>query len=364
MNFARYNWIFGLLALPPLAVIILFALFTEPVTGDLTRLGGHLEEDFGWRDPQLGFSRSGFKLADNLDDYDRYYDVVVYGDSFSNDEQKGWQNVFNERTGLSIITISMAKLATEAFEPSGVDIEAIINSPQFQDHPPRYFIFETVERDAFPRLHEYASKPWTSDNTAAASVPRLTKLTSQITLPTQALKRHASPGAEAKIQESVNYLIKAINRLQGKSEKTVVFDLTRSDLFSSGRPDKLLVVKQDTEKDMSGNKVERAVRGLNAAKRLVEGNGKTHFLLLVFPDKLTVYAPYLKQPELDVPSYLPVLSEHYSFPRLDTAFHQELQKGVKDLYLPNDTHAGYLGHRVAVDKLIDFYLVSNNGLMQ
>ncbi len=365
-SFNRYNLTLAVFVLPFLVLIVMLAFLTEPVTGDLTRLGGYLEEDFGWQDPQQGFAHGAFKLADNLNEYDRYYDVVVFGDSFSDDEQKGWQNIFYERTGLSIITLSMAKLSTEAFSSSGVNLEAIINSPQFQAHPPRYFIFESVERDAFSRLHVYANQPWAS-NTQATTVTvesQPSTLTNQFTLPPRELRRVGSPGAEAKIQQSVNYLVKAMYRLLGKSEKTRVFDLTRSDLFSSGKPDHLLVVKQDTEKDMSGDAVERAVRGLNAVKRLVEQNGKTRFLVLLFPDKLTVYTPYLKHPELAVPSYLPALSARYPLPRLDIAFRQELKKGVKDLYLPDDTHAGYLGHRIAAEKLIEFYLMNNSGVTQ
>jgi hypothetical protein len=364
MNFTRYNRTFGLLVLPLLVVLIFITLFTEPVTGDLTRLGGYLEEDFGWRDPQQGFRESGFRLADSLDDYDRYYDVVVFGDSFSNDVEKGWQNVFYERTGLSIITLSMAKLATEAFEPSGVEIEAIINSPQFLAHPPRYFIFETVERDAFSRLHDFANKPWASDNQIAGIPVSQPIAFRQFSLPTQELRRRGAPGAEAKIQQAVNYLVKAASRLLGESEKTRVLDLTRSDLFSSGRAQQLLVVAEDMEKNSSADAVATAIRGMHAVQGLVEQNGKTRFLMLLFPDKLTTYTPYLKYSEQVVPSYLPALAAHYPIPRLDLIFQKELEHGAKDLYLPNDTHAGYLGHRLAADALVDFYLTGQNGRTQ
>ena len=56
MSHKKYN----LILLIPLgilfAVLISLAMWVEPIEGDLTRLGGFTENDFGWNDPQQQFS--------------------------------------------------------------------------------------------------------------------------------------------------------------------------------------------------------------------------------------------------------------------------------------------------------------------
>jgi hypothetical protein len=87
------------------AVFTALALWVQPIEGDLTRLGGFTENDFGWNEPQQQFSSALFKLTGEQK-YDRYYDVVVLGDSFSNANPRAqWQNYFVRATGLSLVTI-------------------------------------------------------------------------------------------------------------------------------------------------------------------------------------------------------------------------------------------------------------------
>ncbi len=83
MNIRLYNTIvistFCLLGV----VVVLLANWLDPVDGDLTRIGGYSENHFGWNDPQESFGENitQFQRAD--DSFDKAYDIVVYGDSFS-----------------------------------------------------------------------------------------------------------------------------------------------------------------------------------------------------------------------------------------------------------------------------------------
>lgn len=356
MGFGRYNKTLALIFAPPLIVIVIITLFAEPVTGDLTRLGGHFEEQFGWREPQQAVARSRFKLAQSLHDYDRYYDVVVLGDSFSADNDKGWQNWFYEQTGLTIISFTMAKPKGEASTSSGLDIESVVGSAQFKSHPPRYFIFESVERNVVSNLSLYASKALAGEHSieglgrASLTVPRT------VNLQRKSIERSNSLGAELRIQQAVNIVTKTFIRFFGRDEKTRIYDLNTNNLFSNRLSDRLLVLADDAKKELSKEGFNHAIDGLRAAQAYVERNRSTHFMVLLFPDKLSVYADYLKNSYDGIPSYLPLLSEKYQFPQLLPVYKKALENGVRDLYLPNDTHAGYFGHRLAAEVLINFYL--------
>ena len=108
---------------------------------------------------------------------------------------------------------------------------------------------------------------------------------------------------------------------------------------------------------------------LNAGCELIslqnsfQDNGQTHFVVMVAPDKLTAYAPYLTSPEY---KNLSRLNELYAIPGLNiidmiNPIRRSLQNGIKDLYAPNDTHWSSLGHRLASDTLIKY--LSENGIL-
>lgn len=155
MSHKKYN----LILLIPLGilftVIVFLAVWVEPLEGDLTRLGGFTENDFGWNEPQQQFSSLLFKLEEEQE-YDQYYDVVVLGDSFSNAYPRTqWQNYFVQATGLSLITYKVDK----------IDIESFVASPAYQDHPPRIVIYETVERSFIGRASLWDKGKCRSDTT-------------------------------------------------------------------------------------------------------------------------------------------------------------------------------------------------------
>jgi hypothetical protein len=139
MSLSLYSKILGLAFVVILATIWGLASWLQPVDGDLARVGGYAENDFGPRAPQAAFDQNLFKVTTDLKDYDKYYDVVVLGDSFSVDQESrryGWQNYFINRTGLSMIVFD-----TRRYWPM-----EIYELPIFKKHPPKVFVFESVER--------------------------------------------------------------------------------------------------------------------------------------------------------------------------------------------------------------------------
>lgn len=50
-----------------------------------------------------------------------------------------------------------------------------------------------------------------------------------------------------------------------------------------------------------------------------------------------------------------------NFPRIDVALKKGLEKGVVDVYLPNDTHWGSWGHKTAAQTVVEY--LKNRGIL-
>jgi len=88
----------------------------------------------------------------------------------------------------------------------------------------------------------------------------------------------------------------------------------------------------------------------------VEANGVTRFVLMVAPDKLTAYADFLADTQSRGISSLAQLAEQQpeTLPRLDLALISRIRHGEQDVYLPDDTHWGSSGNRIAAEALLQF----------
>lgn len=73
--------------LPTVVLALVGVFYFQPYWGPLTRKSGYLENNFGWTQPQEIFDKPLFRIAKSVAEYDKYYDVVVIGDSFSHDEK-------------------------------------------------------------------------------------------------------------------------------------------------------------------------------------------------------------------------------------------------------------------------------------
>ena len=122
-------------------VVGLFALgvYLEPLYGDLTRIGSYAEKDFGWNNPQVKFQQPLYEIGR----YERYHDVVVLGDLFSNVRPHfHWQNYLVAAKGWSVAMLNINK----------INLEQVLENPVFRERPPKIFIFETVERELPRRI--------------------------------------------------------------------------------------------------------------------------------------------------------------------------------------------------------------------
>ena len=349
MSHRKYN----LILLIPLGVLfvvfISLAVWVEPIAGDLTRLGGFTENDFGWNEPQQQFSSPLFTL-EGRPEYNQYYDVVVLGDSFSNAYPRAqWQNYFVKATGLSLIT----------YKVDDIDIESFVTSRAYQNHPPRIVIYQTVERALVGRGNSWnkgdcrLNFPTPFTRTPIKVKPGNEVLSSR-TRNTQSGPLHPN------FSSGVHYLKRLIKKtFHKKSNQAIKIALSRDDLFSNRESDQVLIYRNDFKRyQVSKEDLSRAICGLSYIQDTFQKNGKTFFVGMIAPDKLTAYRDVYKNFGREKINWMEEIAAHRKLhvPRLDVALTNEIVRGVRDVYLPNDTHWGSAGHKITAESLYRYLL--------
>ena len=347
MNYRIYNSII-LIPLGILFVIFIsLGLWVEPIEGDLTRLGGFTENEFGWNDPQEQFSSKLFTLKENRE-YDQYYDVVVLGDSFSVTFPRAqWQNYFVRATGLSLAT----------YKVDDIDIESFVNSPVFKEHPPRVVIYETVERSFVGRGNK-----WRKGNCKPEIYPKPRWQPLALKPGTQTIStrsRDIRAGVlHPNLSSGAHFLKRSIKKIfNKKSHRAIKISLNRDDLFSNRQSGHLLVYRNDFERyRVSKEDLDGAICGLSYIQNTFQKNGKTIFVGMIAPDKLTAYMDVYKSFDRDKIHWMDEVARHpqLQVPRLDVALRNEIARGTRDVYLPNDTHWGSSGQQIVAHTLAKY----------
>ncbi len=355
---------FGLVSLvvAEFIILILTCLYLDPPTGDTTRISGYSENDFGWNAPQKVFEKQATPLQEV---YDHYVDVFVVGDSFSfggvlQMMNYPWQSYLTADNGLTVSTLSHYTTKTNPPSYDPTFIPNIINSETFKKTPPKVLVLEVVERqlNILPKIGgdcKVHNKINNSLNIEMKPIPGM--------LPTlDVFRKKQRPSLNKRFNYAVKYL-ETLLFLNAGDNQAFVFYLVTSKLFSSKSSDKLLVYEGDVKKkNWDENLVDDIKCRLINFQNLVQANGQTLFVVMVAPDKLTVYSPYLK--DFSYAKYSPIsrLSDNPSLhlPRFDLPLQSALGEGVVDLYLPNDTHWASKGQQIAA-KTLQKYLTEFSG---
>jgi hypothetical protein len=343
------RYVLGLVSLAFLPALVLFVLgvFLEPLYGDLTRIGSYSEREFGWNKPQFKFTKQLF----TKDQYAQYYDVVVLGDSFSRIwPQHQWQNYVVATTGWSVTTLDI----------NLVKLESILDNPVFRKTPPKVFVLESVER-YFPghikdgQPCKPSSKLKDSKFFVRPPLAQLDKL--------EKSARHVDrerDWSDVKLGYVIKYLWNSIWRTVNGAHRTDArkVALVGSTLFSSGNKQEMLVYKEDFQKASRWQEVglQEMTCRIEQIRKLVEANGKTRFVLMVAPDKLTAYSDFVRDKGLRNLSMMTQLAELKPevIPRIDLALKSAIRAGEQDVYLPDDTHWGSSGHRITAEAFLGF----------
>ena len=361
-NYKRYT--IGLISFIIAGVVFILAscYYLQPVVGDTTRLSGYSENDFGWNVPQMTFVQAVNPLQN---EYSTYSDMLVVGDSFSFGGVLGmmnypWQTFVTANTGLSVATIShyITKTVPPSYDPSL--IPSIVSSEYFLKAPPKVFVLEIVERqlNLLPnvsgdcKLHNRIHKNW-----------NILPLPKPTMVPTKAISRSFERQSLRKqIEFTVKFWETYLSFNRGDNP-AYLFSLVNSRLFSNKRSDALLVYEGDMDKRKWDDKVIEDVKcKLINMQNMVQSNGVTHFVIMIAPDKLTVYSPFLADSSLESISPIARLAADTSLNilRLDIPLQTAVKEGNIDVYLPNDTHWASKGQQVAAETLINYISNSSN----
>lgn len=344
-NFRYYNAALIGMVVAYMLVLVFASRDIQPFTGDLTRLGGYPEKDYGWNTPLLGFENRLFDFANDLSQYNRHYDVIIIGDSFSRDSVFGWQNFLISQTGLSVLTFHVDRL----------NIDDLVNSPQFRSSPPLAVVYQSVERVALTRLSRPAMQrlPDLTPRTISLA-PRNMSRTGPTPIPLT--RQTEEKGFVERMNMASNMYMKMFFRdVLGVNITEVATLPLKKAWFSSEKSDEIVFLQSHLlPATLALDRMESALLGARKLKGMIEQNGNTKLYLMFFPNEISVYRDQLQSPEIKVAS----LMDHFDdfnqddIVRLDKAFQSALDAGLVDLYLPNDTHTSSVGYKIAAEKLM------------
>ncbi len=345
-----FNWIFALLALPLIVGVGILAACIDRSTGELTRVGGYLEDDYGRNAMQEEFLEPLFVRSRQLSDYDRHYDVVVYGDSFSKNQRCGWQSWLVATTGWRVITVEQDRVA----------LADLLEWPMFHDQPPTLFIYQAVERASVTRLGRLLNQLPEARLGARATPDPLAMNSQESELVSVGRERDGE--FQQRIGMAQRYLCYTLSRrvLGHNPSDAVDIPVLRADLFSNARPESTLIFVHDYNKRRVGkNAVGRAGQGIDRLTALVERSGRTRCQVLIFPDKLTVYDRYVAAGDR-CSSVIPRLDRNAgTMIRIDLALQSLVEEGVRDVYQPSGTHCSSAGYRRAAEAILRTLVARN-----
>jgi len=328
--------IYTILLLIPFGVFAtlfwILALLVDPVAGDLTRIGGWTENDFGWnaQQPVIKIVANDRAIVDP--------DMVVLGDSFSITNNY-WQSVLTLKLDKKILSFGID------------DVGCIDNWVRWAKDvsTARVVLIEVVERNFIRRFRLLSS--------CEESSPIPIEMLSGITSPSRPTW---PPTMDARylFRTAINSArLIASPRSSIRSDNTVNAPIRRACArFSNRRSDRLLYyMGDDRKKRWTDDEIKRAVANVRMLQNEFSRAGK-RFIFVLVPDKSTVYQDCLIKHDAvklpNVTSQLILAGVH--MPDLLTIFRAD-SDSVVDLYLPDNTHlseSGYLLMAARVEKFM------------
>lgn len=344
MAFKRYNLILAAALVPVVTVLAATSAFLQPYDGGLTRLGGYPEKLYGWNAPQLRFAPPLYRQSRTREaEYREAADVVVLGDSFTFMDDVSWPNYFVQQTGLRLHSFRLDK----------TPLERLLDSPAFRAHPPRVLIYETVERELWDRMQAATGDCRLRATPAAAPRPYL-----PLPVEPQPFLRDTHT-ALLDFSLSIDFLAKVVPREYFGVDRTLVrrLALTRAAPFSNVEKRQLLIYRDDFNKARWTPAMWERIRcNLADLQNRVQANGRTFFVAMVAPDKLSAYADLLADRQYANLSRLDLVARDPALhlPRLDQRLREAIRAGTVDVYLDNDTHWGSAGYGIVARELVDY----------
>lgn len=317
------------------------AIYLQPAIGDLTRIGARSERSFGpagygpvpvARPALVSLPPDTVPTAGG--------GIVIFGDSFSivKPDRMSWIDQVQQATALPV-TVARGDFRL---------VRAYLASEAFRADPPRAIIVETVERYLVERAVA-ARDPGALCPDGVAPVRQLAR---PLGTPDMALR---DPEPVTRFDSLDALFLRAVPALRrlfvGAGTEVVEVGLSRDDLFSSRSADRLLIYGEDVSRHVAGF-FGRPVGADMACglRQVADLAGAVPLIVVVAPDKRTVYDAWITDdlPRKAVPGIdlaAEALGDRLVDLRPDLI--GAVMAGTRDVYLPNDTHWGEAGHRIA-----------------
>lgn len=319
------------------AVLILYtalSFWLHPFVGDLTRTGGFTENQFGWNKPQIQFE-SDSSLYFSSTTHPKYTDIVVFGDSFSHSTRLGkhhvygWQNFLAEKTGYSIST----------YHINETDIFKWIKNLSSSNNAPKFIIYQQVQRN-FSKPNQLLCDSMNLPNNA------VNKNFGILKNPSNGIETIREKSKPFSFETGIHWL--KIN-IENKG-RTLKLPLVTDNLFSSSNKNNILILDKDEivrKRKTSKDDAHSAACLLHRLRYEIDKLKDTKLIAFITPDKATAYEEHIDfSGTIKNPSIYELLDEiNHPIFRTDIYFKQLIDKGIVDLYLPNDTHWGSDGNR-------------------
>ncbi len=320
VNFRKYSLIL-IYSFFVIAIIIwTMEFYFERLYGDLTRVGGFAERDFGWQVTQPEIPLEQFKSFPLNE-----ADIVVVGDSFS--AGRIWQTkLINE--GLKVNTLTWHGLKSQDNLPN--NLGEVLRTGGFKGH---YVIIESIERVLQRRSKLLIEIP----------LP----ISVDLSLPPQPISRRErisfeKPNGGDWGTKTLYHKIKLSLDLPEKYLKSgwvqpIKFDGCQ--LFSHRLCHYMLFIESDFKKD-TFNSIENILY----VNKNIQAAGFQPIWMIV-PDKATVYLGYGKFSQYPYQNIWQLFAQYPELiaPDLGSAFIKQ-SRVIKDFYLPNDTHLSTNGY--------------------
>jgi hypothetical protein len=319
-GFVAYLAWFTCTAVALLLTAISLSLFFRPLAGDLTRIGKWPERYFGPTLPQPlpAVRTNGPSLT--------HQQILVLGDSFSHPNI--WQSYLAESNKLDILSFEFK------------DVGCIDNWVNWVVAQPvsevKTVIIELAERSFVAVLKNQRS--------CVSSIPPASAATD---------KTRAGNFVQGITLDAAYLTHTAANTLRMSSQAgdissgdVINVPLSNSKLFSNSRSSRLLYYAEDDSKKLwTEQDIAAAIANL---KRIRARLGALRLIVVVVPDKSTVYRSYMSGAAGK--ARYPDASAYLAASGIDTVDLFSLFRGKVagevDLYLPNDTHLGANGYRL------------------
>ena len=346
-NVRLHNYLLVMVIIGFVLPALVLALTANPIVGDLTRQGYLSEERFGWHEPQIRYEKPHF--SDILPQ--KQYDIIVIGDSFSLDQKRSWVNTLASLTGLSVGVSHHRNL--KLFDLGDADVIG----------RPGLIIFETAERRLLDRT-QLCDQPFVVQefhaNIAGVEVRQAppTSLTTTI---------ENRPVTVDFLNIPLGYYVKKVFSPYldpDLKERVRLVTLKTNTYFSNTRSKELLYYSADDKKTQWPTTAAQEIQcGVAKMRRFAADILKANFLLIVMPDKSSIYGSYAIREGVSSSRLNGLFDESNAlYVDLYAELRRLVQQGTVDVYLPNDTHiSGRTQKRVG--SLVVEYLMDNGVLI-